>query len=80
MFYFWTPKLEHTPPLVTLFSTQKEKKHQYYTHYSKEKCLTQILNELDFYLIWVVICRDKKQRNIIFYVFNFSSLFHITLI
>ena len=76
MFYFWTPKLEHTPPLVTLFSTQKEQ--QYYTHYSKEKCLTQILNELDFYLIWVVICIDKNKETsyFMFSIFHHSFTLH----
>ena len=66
MFYFWTPKMEHMPSCCDTISIQKEKHQQFSTHQSKEKCLTQILNELDFYLIWVFICRDKKQRNIIF--------------
>ena len=80
MFYFWSPKTECIPSSCDTINIQKEKQQQFFTHYSKENCLTQILNELDFYLIWVFICRDKKQRNITFYVFIFSSLFHITVI
>ena len=60
MFYFWTPKIECIPPLVTELAYKNKSNNSFFTRYSKEKCLTQILNELDFYLIWVFICRDKK--------------------
>ena len=60
MFYFWTPKTESIPASCDTISTKKENQQQVFTHYSKEKCLTQILNELDFYLIWAFICRDKN--------------------
>ena len=48
MFYFWTPKTEHIPSSCDTISIPKEKQQQFFTHYSKEKCVTQILNELFF--------------------------------
>ena len=30
-----------------------------FIHYSKEKCLPELLNDLDFYLIFELLCSDK---------------------
>ena len=60
MLYFWTPKIECIPPLVTELEYKNKSNNSFLHTIPKKKCLTQILNELDFYLIWVFICRDKK--------------------
>ena len=59
MFYIWTPKTECIPSSCDTISRQKEKQQQFFTHYSKEKRLTEILNELDFHLILAFISREK---------------------